>query len=213
MRSLESSLPPELFEKLEAHFQRTKDYFESLGSFAPEAVVLGGGYGRAEGGVYRTETGESALFNDLDYFIFTNRPEQAELLSAVHVWERDESKLLGIDVEGKCLPVSDVEAADRSMMFFDLVSGHLVVAGPEDYLTPYRKLANPETIDAVESTRLLWNRGSGLYFALCDLSARENLDLVHRNQSKVKLALGDCLVGYSREISSTGRRASCLASD
>lgn len=191
MPSLETSLPPDLFSALEAHFIRTADFFAGLKTSMPDAVILGGGYGRAEGGVCLDSSGRSTLFNDLDYFIFTNTPGDPVLLAAVKEWEARESHLLGIDVEGKCLPESDVRQASQSMMFFDLVSGHRVVLGPEDFLAPYQSLADPRQIDPVEATRLLWNRGSGLYFALCDLHAGQNLDRVHRNQSKAKLALGD----------------------
>ncbi len=157
-------------------------------------MVLGGGYGRGEGGIAQDAQGEPCFFNDLDYFIFTDEPQNQELLKAVHEWEVTESELIGIDVEGKCLPQSDVEATPHSMMFFDLVSAHTVVLGDEDYLEPYRALARSETIAPIEATRLLWNRGSGLFFAKADLAAGDNLSVVHRNQAKAKLALGDALL-------------------
>jgi hypothetical protein len=55
-------------------------------------------------------------------------------------------------------------------------------------------LARPETIKPIEATRLLWNRGSGLLFARSDLQTGRDLSVVHRNQSKAKLALGDALL-------------------
>ncbi|CAA6678272.1 MULTISPECIES: hypothetical protein [unclassified Lentimonas] len=179
---------------LEEHFDRTRRRFSDLGNEAPEAIFLGGGYGRSEGGVATDAQGQPAFFNDLDYFIFTKDPNNPVLNDAVHRWERDESEILGIDVEGKCLPRSDLEATPGSMMFYDLVAAHTQVMGPDDYLTEYKALARSETIEPIEATRLLWNRGSGLFFAKADLEQATNLSVVHRNQAKAKLALGDALL-------------------
>ncbi|MFT4900741.1 MAG: hypothetical protein ACI81V_000007 [Lentimonas sp.] len=184
-------LPAGLDAQLTAHFERSRQYFQSLGTACPQALILGGGYGRNEGGVAANAAGAPCFFNDLDYFVFTDRPRDAALLTAVQRWERAESKLLGVDVEAKCLARCDLAQTGESMMFFDLVLGHTVVLGPGDFLQSYRSLAQAESIHAIEATRLLWNRGSGLLFARVDLEAGRDLEVVHRNQSKVKLALGD----------------------
>lgn len=187
-------LPDSLNAALQAHFERTRDFFSKLGTASPEAIILGGGYGRGEGGIATDAQGAPAFFNDLDYFIFTSKPNDPSLNEAVHRWERDESAILGIDVEGKCLPQSDLDATPGSMMFYDLVSAHTQVMGREHYLEPYLPLAQADQIATVEATRLLWNRGSGLFFAKADLAAGKNLSIVHRNQAKAKLALGDALL-------------------
>jgi len=187
-------LPDSLDVALQAHFERTRAFFTKLGATSPEAMILGGGYGRGEGGIATDAAGEPAFFNDLDYFIFTNEPCNTALNDAVRQWEKDESVLLGIDVEGKCLPCSDLDATSGSMMFFDLVMAHTQIMGPDDYLAPYLPLAKAESIAAIEATRLLWNRGSGLFFAKADLATESNLSVVHRNQAKAKLALGDALL-------------------
>jgi hypothetical protein len=187
-------LPDSLDEALQAHFERTRAWFEKLDTSAPEAIILGGGYGRGEGGIASDASGAPAFFNDLDYFIFSEDPGNAALNDAVRQWERDESVILGIDVEGKCLPRSDLDATPGSMMFFDLVTAHTQIMGPANYLAPYLPLAQAESIEAIEATRLLWNRGSGLFFAKADLATESNLSVVHRNQAKAKLALGDALL-------------------
>jgi hypothetical protein len=202
MPNLEALLPADLHARLVDHFNRTQTYFAQLKTASPEAVILGGGYGRAEGGVSYEATGKAALFNDLDYFIFTPTPNDPGLLSAVKQWERDESEKMGIDVEGKCLPQSDLDAVQDSMMFYDLVAGHIVVMGPEDYLNAYVPKMDAAKIAPIEAIRLLWNRGSGLLFAKSDLAKGASFDLVHRNQSKAKLALGDAWLTLRGEYSS-----------
>ena len=47
------------------------------------AVVLGGGYGRGEGGVLRTEHGDH-LYNDLDFFVFADGTSRREALRHNH---------------------------------------------------------------------------------------------------------------------------------
>jgi len=189
----ELQLPRVLEESLQKHMDRTKSYFSELET-KPEAVVLGGGYGRGEGGVYIDEENKPHFYNDLDYFIFCRDPLDAQLLNSVKAWEKEESKLLGIDVEGTCLVRSKLDETTSSMMFYDLVSAHKIVMGDFDYLDEYKALVNAKTIAPYESTRLLWNRGSGLFFAEYDLTTKGNLDVVHRNQSKAKLALGDSIL-------------------
>lgn len=187
-------LPSELDEHLQAHFERTRRHFEKLGSKAPVAIVLGGGYGRGEGGIAWDGEGRLRFFNDLDYFIFTPTPEDPALLEALRLWEREESAAMGIDVEGKCLRESDLNETPDSMMFFDLVAAQTIVSGPADFFEPYKAIARPETIKPIEATRLLWNRGSGLLFARNGLENGGDLSVVHRNQAKAKLSLGDALL-------------------
>jgi len=53
-------------------------------------------------------------------------------------------------------------------------------------------------IEPEEATRLLWNRGSGMFFSRCRMEGDEGMKFVIRNHAKLKLALGDawlCLHG------------------
>ncbi|WP_309383897.1 hypothetical protein [Cerasicoccus frondis] len=184
---------PSLLKKLDAHVARTQKNFASQSSLAVEALILGGGYGRGEGGVDLTSV-EPGLYNDLDYFLFSPTPDDPELLSTVREYERVESEALGIDVEVTCLAPSKLEGAERSMMFFDLVMGHCVVVGPEDYLAAWQPMMKPELIAPIEATRLLWNRGSGLFFARCRLDDVAARDFIYRQHMKLALSLGDALL-------------------
>ena len=152
---------------------------------------FGGGYGRGEGGVYPDTRLGKTLYNDLDYFVFCKDPESPRLLGWLRRWERDESERLGIDVEGKLLTRSSIQEPITSMMFYDLVAAHRVSWGPADYLASYREGLDAGAISLDEVTRLLWNRGSGLLFAGCELARTGRKDFIFRQQQKVKLALGD----------------------
>ena len=123
-------LPTELDIQLKAHFDRTVAHFDRLGKEGAAGDRAGGGYGRGEGGIATGPDGGARFFNDLDYFIFTETPDDPDILESLRDWEREESVATGIDVEGKCLPKSDLRQTPGSMMFYDLVTAQTIVAGP-----------------------------------------------------------------------------------
>lgn len=186
---------PELERQLDNHMARMRHAFDERGW--PGSLVLGGGYGRGEGGVMREHDGEG-LSNDLDYFLFDDNPGSPPLQAWCRQMEREESAAMGIDVEIKCLRADSLGDPSRSMMFADLVAGHVVVAGDGGFLTRMRTDLDFSRIEPVEATRLLWNRGSGIFFARCRLGQHEAMTFVIRNYAKLKLAMGDawlCLHG------------------
>ena len=195
---------PSLLNKLEAHFTRVRQSFPAQLKPQLEALILGGGYGRGEGGVAGPEETPS-LFNDLDYFLFTRKPHHPALNAWVRQMEREESEQLGIDVEVKCLPPQALDFATDTMMFHDLVTGHHVVLGPQDYLEGYRTQLDPARLDPLEAIRLLWNRGSGLFFARESLVSKNDYGFVYRNHQKAALALGDAILCFNGH-----HDASCL---
>ena len=198
---------PGLEARLTRHFGRVREAFEEQGWRG--SLVLGGGYGRGEGGVAQGPEGE-AFSNDLDYFLFADTPGDARLGAWCRRIERAESAELGIDVEIKCLRADSIGDAGRSMMFADLVAGHLVVAGDAGFLAEMRDGLDFSRIDPEEATRLLWNRGSGMFFSRCRMGADAEMIFVIRNHAKLKLALGDawlCLNGqYTSKCRERGER-------
>ena len=186
---------PELVARLESHFARVRLAYEAHGWGG--ALVLGGGYGRGEGGVMPGPEGVG-FSNDLDYFLFDEAPRDKRLEAWCRHIERTESAELGIDVEIKCLSKDALGEPSRSMMFADMVAGHVVVAGDGGFLARLREDLDFSRIEPAEATRLLWNRGSGLFFASCRIGRETDLAFVIRNHAKLKLALGDawlCLHG------------------
>jgi hypothetical protein len=200
---------PELERRLETHFARMRSAFDGHGLRG--ALVLGGGYGRGEGGVMQEFNG-AGFSNDLDYFLFDDTPNSPRLEAWCHRIERAESEALGIDVEIKCLRADSIEAPIRSMMFADLVAGHVVVAGDGGFLERLREGLDFSLIEPGEVTRLLWNRGSGLFFSRCRLGHDASMKFVLRNHAKLKLALGDAWLCWHGQYSPLCReRAARLA--
>lgn len=186
---------PALQQRLEDHFGRVRESFDAAGFQG--ALVLGGGYGRGEGGVMEGPQG-AGFSNDLDYFLFDETPDAPRIAEWARRIEVGETERLGIDVEIKRLRAGSIGDPSVSMMFADLVAGHVAVAGDAGFLDRLRAGLDFSRIAPEEATRLLWNRGSGMFFSRCRMGADDQKSFVIRNHAKLKLALGDawlCLHG------------------
>ena len=163
------------------------------------SVVLGGGYGRGEGGVLHTGSGDK-LYNDLDLFVFTNdadrRARQKIGVQLREIGERWEKKL-GVAVDFS--PAKNLDSLPRvghTLMFQELRHGWKPVWGKEDFVNRIPEL-DPARLPYTEAVRLLLNRGMGLIFAGERLSAghgREEADFIVRNMNKAVLGCGDALL-------------------
>ena len=159
-------------------------------------VVLGGGYGRGEGGVLRLE-GSDYPYNDIEYYVFLASGSRnncqrygKELEKAAHQMSQE----AGVEVEFKVLTWSRLKHAGPSMFYYDLAHGHKVIYGNlEADLSNSHHGRMP--LPRSEASRLLLNRCSGLLFSLERLQRPEfttdDSDFVARNIAKLQLAVGD----------------------
>ena len=161
------------------------------------SVVLGGGYGRGEGGVRHTPSG-GKLYNDLDFFVFADEaaPHEAqkidrELKNLSGKWE----KQLGIAVDfGPAKNLSALKAVSHTLMFQELLRGWLPVWGQAD-LDQWIEPLDAAKIPYSEAVRLLLNRGMGLLLAGNYLKEnRDDADFIVRNMNKAYLGGGDALL-------------------
>lgn len=163
-------------------------------------VLLGGGYGRGEGGVLHTESGDR-LYNDLDFFVFTRnagRRTRQEIDRQLHaVGERWEKKL-GVAVDfSPAKNLDDIPRVGRTLMFQELRHGWKPVLGNASIPVQLIPELNPAHLPYTEAVRLLLNRGMGLIFAGERLAAgrgEEEADFVVRNMNKAVLGSGDALL-------------------
>ena len=161
------------------------------------AVVLGGGYGRGEGGVLHTPKGER-LYNDLDFFVFADGASRHEVCTIQNalksISERWEARL-GIAVDFS--PVKNLHSLCRvsqTLMYQELLRGWRPVWGKVD-LGEWISALNAAELPFSEAARLLLNRGMGLMFAAEKLNAETpDADFVMRNMNKVVLGCGDALI-------------------
>ena len=192
---------PSLAEELDQFLEERQRQLDRKGRrMGAAAFILAGGYGRGEGGVFINDAGVPRLYNDLEFYLFTRGPFPTTVLTRwIHETERAGKAAFGIDVEIKTMPASSLDSARPSMFLYDLATGHVIVHGPRDFLTrdPLARLRNPNTIPLHEAARLLFNRGSGLFFAKAKLSGadpRFDQGFIQRNHAKAKLALGDAVL-------------------
>ncbi len=165
-----------------------------------EALVLGGGYGRGQGGVLRTDEGEAA-YNDLEFYVFIrgNHLANARRYRAeFQQLERELTPAAGLHVEFKVDSLEKLRRGPVSIFTYDLVAGHRIILGDEAIFDGCERHADSANIPASEATRLLLNRCSGLLLAkellLKSWVSDEESDFIGRNLAKVQLALGDALL-------------------
>lgn len=165
-----------------------------------EGLLLGGGYGRGEGGVLHTPSGNKP-YNDLEFYVFLRGNRHVNELRfghALHVLGEILTPQVGIEVEFKIASLRELAASPVTMFSSDLVHGHRRLVGDKSLLKDCRHHLDATQIPLSESTRLLMNRGTGLLLAKEKLEHKEftpaDADFVARNIAKAELALGDALL-------------------
>ena len=191
--------------ELESHLARTCERIAAgLRGLIPEhrleAVLLGGGYGRGEGGVCRTPDGDRP-YNDLEFYVFLrgNRHLNERRYSrALHVLGEILTPQAGMDVEFRIASLGELESDEVSMFSYDLVSGHRWLIGNEALLAGCDRHRTAENIPIAEATRLMMNRCTGLLLAKERLAratfTAADADFVARNIAKAQLGAGDAVL-------------------
>jgi hypothetical protein len=171
----------------------TADVLQTLGDNLV-ALVLGGGYGRGEGGVLVVDGAEHP-YNDLDFTLIVRQKAVPPGLDALR---HKHAGIIGIEVDfSRPLTLDDIRHWSPTLMWTDLLNGHRVLYGPPDILTANAPDLRPDRLLPVEGLRLMLNRGAGLLWAMrvvrrCELPPDD--DFVRRNFYKAALALGDTLL-------------------
>ncbi len=165
-----------------------------------EAVLLGGGYGRGEGGVRRDAAGDWP-YNDLEFYVLVRghrHLHEALYGRALEVLGEILTQLAGVEVEFKLTSLAELRAQPVSMFSYDLVAGHRRLCGEETLLAGCAHHLRAEAIPLAEATRLLMNRGTGLLLARGKLAADPlapgAADFIRRNIAKAALACGDAVL-------------------
>ena len=180
-----------------------------------QGVVLGGGYGRGEGGVRSLELGvgsselgggaarvEEALSNDLDFFAVTEEgasaAEIAVLVAALEPVSRRWTERLGVDVDFTVRTPWRLRHDQVRLMIQELIHGYFDVAGKKGAeMFKGIEVRPPSAFPWSEAVRLLVNRGVGLLLAHEQMSAettndqRATSNFILRNINKCILGAGD----------------------
>ena len=194
--------------ELESHLAQTcRNVLSGVQELAPpsalEGLVLGGGYGRGQGGVLKTSGGDRP-YNDMEFYVFV----RGNLLLA----ERRHRAVLrdlgarlspaaGLHVEFKVHSIEKLRRSEVTMFSYDLVAGHKIILGDEKIFQGCEHHLAADRIPSGEVTRLLFNRCSGLLLARDFLRqpalTAEQMDFVGRNLAKAQLGFGDAVLTLS----------------
>ena len=168
-----------------------------------DGLLLGGGYGRGEGGVLRTDSGDQP-YNDLEFYVFVRGNAvlgERRYRAPLQALGNRLSPSAGLEVEFKVLTLDKLRSAAPSMFYYDLMASHRWLIGDDSLLAGCGHHCDPRNIPLSEATRLLMNRCSGLLFSAERLRREqfgsEEADFVGRNLAKTQLALGDALLAAS----------------
>ncbi len=196
--------PPALAEKLDRFLARLA---ASLGAqpFAEKAafLLLAGGYGRGEGGIFQaSEIAPAELYNDLEFYLVLRDPSaERDAAQWCHAEAHRGEEETGIEVEFKVLALAALHRAGPSMFYSDLLAAHGFVWGDAALVAALpARLRDPALIPAHEAARLLFNRGTGLYFCARQLGENgppPDSAFIERNHAKVRLALADAVLALN----------------
>jgi hypothetical protein len=170
-----------------------------------EAIVLGGGYGRGEGGVLHTNGGDEP-YNDIEFYVFLRGPRllnQRWYGNEVCSLAEELSSNCSLHVEFKLDSLRRLRTMPVSMFSYDLVSAHRLLFGSMDVFKGCEHHFAADCIPLSEATRLLYNRCGGLLLVRERLAANmlsdEDADFIGRNLAKASLALGDAVLVSATE--------------
>ncbi len=173
-------------------------FVQSIDSSMIHALILGGGYGKGEGGVLLQDKTES-LYNDLDFFVISKKMSPLKLkrlnhkLKALHHVLTDE---FGVDIDfSPVQPITALSKAPCWLVWFELKYGHQVIFGRHDILKYLPKWKSGD-LPLMEGLKLMLNRAMGLYFVLEKLQnpIPEDEDFIVRNIHKAYQAMGDAIL-------------------
>ena len=189
-----------------------------------QALVLGGGYGRGEGGVLRTPQGDRP-YNDLEFYVFVagnrfwNERVYGPPLSA---FAQKLSPEADLHIEFKIDSLDHMRCSPISLFSYDLITAHRSLFGNEGMFQGCEHHLQADAIPLSEASRLLFNRCTGLLLVRellrheCRVSSVEagtsgscafdtrnsthlalspdEADFIGRNLAKTQLCLGDALL-------------------
>jgi hypothetical protein len=161
------------------------------------ALVLGGGYGRGEGGALQSPEGLRP-YNDYDLILVYRDLGKARVAETLARINREQGAACGIHVDITPLEESKLATLPATLTWCELQQGHQVLYGSAGALAllGQRKVSD---VPKSEWGRLLFNRGSGILFSVWAhqgqsraILAQESFEeFTTRQVAKAWLSLGD----------------------
>ena len=158
-----------------------------------QGVVLGGGYGRGEGGVFDLPDGSQRLSNDLDFFAVTEKGVSAQdirgIVDALAPVSEKWTAKLEIDVDFVVRTPWRMRHDQERVMIQELMHGYFDVVGKtgEEMFAEIERRPS-SAFPWSEAARMLMNRGVGLVLAA---EPERDRTFIVRNINKCVLGAGD----------------------
>ncbi len=189
----------EIDKLIDSHLEEVAQETVSIvGENNLEAVILCGGYGRGEGGVYIDSAGDENLENDYDFMAVVkqmSRKKKMFFKARLDALGEQLGKKYGIHVDfGPLKTIDDMRKADFTLFNYELKYGHIVIYGDKNILDVMDDFDGSK-ISAYEALKLLLNRGVGLVLSKKTLTkdsfTEKDNEFVTRNIYKAVMAIGD----------------------
>ncbi|MFI4911109.1 MAG: hypothetical protein ACIAQZ_05525 [Sedimentisphaeraceae bacterium JB056] len=187
---------------IDGHLERINEGVLSIvGEADLEAVILCGGYGRGEGGVFIGADGTENLYNDYDMMVLikpVSGEKKAQYKRELTEFGEHMGEDIGIDVDfGPLKTVSQIKNSEFTLFNYEFKYGHMVTYGPQDILDNIPEFDGNQ-IPIIEATKLLLNRAVGLLLSKEKLKAGKlsetDNEFVTRNIYKAIMASGDAVL-------------------
>jgi hypothetical protein len=170
------------------------------------ALVLGGGYGRGEGGSVVADD-RLEPYNDYDLFVVVEgvrRLDLAAMRADLRALGGKLEESIGLEVELAPLRVEDLPRLPFTMMWCELIHGHTVVDGDPSIMGTAASMP-PDEMPLFEGLHYLSNRSALLLWAMVeDLPPGRVWKFIHKAWLAVGAALliaeGRFEVGYGRRM-------------
>ncbi len=194
---------PELEARLDRDMARLAERFAALPE-PPKALVLGGGYGRREGGAWKVD-GHWQPYNDYDlYALYEDAPpwKMSKIRHAIEAMAEEATAEMGLDVDVAVVCERKLRNAPPRIEWYELRRGNRVLIGSGRAMDILPDVRGSE-IPSDEGERLLMNRAIGMIYARRHLDAfrttndslpLDDLDFITRNIYKALLAGGDVVL-------------------
>jgi hypothetical protein len=159
------------------------------------AIILGGGYGRGEGGAAVSPDGSLSPFNDYDMFLISENvspPRKRAMQKTLREISDELRGKLTVDADfGVIKTRRELPRQPFTLMWCDLAAGHEVLRGDRDILRALPPMP-PGKLPLREGIFLLLNRGAGLLLAKESMESGEpDAEFIVRNINKALAACGD----------------------
>lgn len=191
-----------LEQRIRADLDRVREeVLRVVGDRNLTALLLGGSYGRGEGGVFETLEGERPYHN---YDLFTVVPvESSSRRRSLHRILREAGRRLtaerGIEIAfAHPLAAADIPRLPYALAYMELKEGHKVLYGPPAVLSemPYY---DTTLVPLAEGARILLNHGARLLACRRMAGAdSEELELLVSTIHRANMAMGDAVLFVRR---------------